>query len=74
MKVKLTTIREFPDKFFHNFITAINKELYWLDWEIILKEGKQEYSSTEEIVSGVITSATTKIEILEEDNANQSRS
>lgn len=67
MKIMITTIREFPDHLFDEYLYSQKILLPWLNIKKFKKHKEQEFSSVEQIPfdKRYYSKATTKIEIIE---------
>lgn len=64
MKIKITTIREFPSEFFLHWLRTQQVYLPWLTSDV-LEKGKQTYSNQDYMGPDAVTRATTTVEIIE---------
>jgi len=68
MKIILTTVREFPDHLYPEWISIQRMGLPWLDPRTLAIDGKQSFTSSGHITPTEITKATTTVEIVKEES------
>lgn len=61
MKIKITTVREFPDRFLKDWFNAVSLSLSWLNLGKVIKGEPQSFTETDDEVDFRVTTTVERI-------------